>query len=219
MPSLLRQHIRIAVIAAFTILLTITLNAAPNYTVQTFATGTTLGTTQPDSTYFGLGSVWISYQNGSDSTGLPPGSSTVVRYSPSGAVQQTWSIKGNVDGLRIDPTGLVWALQNNDGNSTLTAINPVANTTTLYTYGSSYTNVANRGFDDVVFTHGNTFLSETNPPSGGDPVVLRLTTGLISPLQVSHVLNSQFTGTNLATGMTAKRYDHGFRFSDPRSQR
>src|SRR5215472_8965216 len=182
MPSLLRQHIRIAVIAAFTILLTITLNAAPNYTVQTFATGTTLGTTQPDSTYFGLGSVWISYQNGSDSTGLS-GASTVVRYSPTGVVQQTWSIQGNVDGLRIDPAGLVWALQNNDGNSTLTVINPVSHATTLYTYGSSYTNVANRGFDDVVFTHGNTFLSETNPTSNSDPIVLKLTSKLTSPQQ------------------------------------
>src|SRR6516225_10386883 len=188
MSSLLRRYGRIVVVAAFTFLLTVNLDAAHSFTVQTFATGTILGTTQPDSTYFGLGSVWISYQNGADSTGLF-GSSTVVRYSPTGVVQQTWSIQGNVDGLRIDPTGLVWALQNNDGNSTLTVINPVSHATTLYTYGSSYTNVANRGFDDVVFTHGNTFLSETNPPSGDDPVVLRLTTGLRSPLQVSHVLN------------------------------
>jgi hypothetical protein len=202
MSSLLRRYGRIVVVAAFTFLLTVNLHAAPSFTVQTFATGTILGTTQPDSTYFGHGSVWISYQNGADSTGLF-GSSTVVRYSLTGAVHQTWSIPGNVDGLRIDTAGIVWALQNNDGNSSLTAINPITNTTTLYTYGSSYTNVANRGFDDVVFTHGNTFLSETNPPSGDDPVVLRLTTGLRSPLQVSHVLNSQFTGTNLATGMTA----------------
>ena len=202
MSSLLRRYGRIVVVAAFTFLLTVNLDAAHSFTVQTFATGTILGTTQPDSTYFGLGSVWISYQNGADSTGLF-GSSTVVRYSLTGAVQQTWSIPGNVDGLRIDTAGIAWALQNNDANSSLTAINPITNTTTLYTYGSSYTNVANRGFDDVVFTHGNTFLSETNPPSGDDPVVLRLTTGLISPLQVSHVLNSQFTGTNLATGMTA----------------
>ena len=201
MSSLLRQYGRIVVAAAFTLLLTVTVHAAPNFSVQTFATGTVLGTTQPDSTYFGLGSVWISYQNGSDSTGLF-GSSTVVRYSPTGVVQQTWSIQGNVDGLRIDPTGLVWALQNNDGNSTLTVINPVSHATTLYTYGSSYTNVANRGFDDVVFTHGNTFLSETNPTSNSDPIVLKLTTGLTSPLQVAGILNSQFTGTNLVGGMT-----------------
>jgi hypothetical protein len=62
--------------------------------------------------------------------------------------------------------------------------------------------VANRVFDDVVFTHGNTFLSETNPASNSDPIVLRLTTGLSSPLQVSGILNSQFTGTNLVGGMT-----------------
>jgi hypothetical protein len=201
MSSLLRQCGRVAVTAAFTFLLTLNLHAAPNFTVQTFATGTSLGATQPDSTYFGLGSVWISYQNGSDSTGLF-GSSTIVRYNTTGVVQQTWSIPGNVDGLRIDPTDLVWALQNNDGNSTLTAINPATNATTLYTYGNSYTNVANRGFDDVVFTHGNTFLSETNPASNSDPIVLRLTTGLSSPLQVSGILNSQFTGTNLVGGMT-----------------
>jgi len=168
--------------------------------VRTFATGTSLGATEPDSTYFGDGSVWIAYQNGADSTGLS-GSSTVVRYSFTGAVQHTWTIAGNVDGLRIDPTGLVWALQNNDGNSTLTTINPVTNATTLYTYGNSYTNVPNRGFDDVVFTHRNTFLSETNPASNSDPVVLRLTTGLSSPLQISGVLNSQFAGTNLVGGM------------------
>ena len=199
MSSLLRRCGGIVATAAFTFLLAVNLHAAPNFSVQTFATGTTLGTTEPDSTYFGLGSVWISYQNVADSTGLF-GSSTVVRYSPTGVVQQTWSIKGNVDGLRIDPNGLVWALQNNDGNSTLTAINPVTNTTTPYTYGNTYTDVANRGFDDVVFTHGNTFLSETNPASNSDPIVLRLTTRLSSPLEVSGILNSQFAGTNLVKG-------------------
>lgn len=49
---------------------------------------------------------------------------------------------------------------------------------------------------------GTTFLSETNPASATDPIVLRLTTGLSSPLQVSGILNSQFTGVNLATGMS-----------------
>ena len=55
MSSLLRRYGRIVVTAAFTFLVTLNLHAAPNFTVQTFATGTTLGTTQPDSTYFGLG--------------------------------------------------------------------------------------------------------------------------------------------------------------------
>jgi len=51
----------------------------------------------------------------------------------------------------------------------------------------------------VVDTNRNTFLSETNPASNS-AIVLRLTTGLSSPLQVSGILNSQFTGTNLVNG-------------------
>jgi hypothetical protein len=53
----------------------------------------------------------------------------------------------------------------------------------------------------VVFSHGNVYLSETNPASGTDPVVVKLTTGLHSPLQISPILDSTFTGINLATGM------------------
>jgi hypothetical protein len=174
--------------------------AAPTYLPQVFATGGAISATMPDSVSYGDGSVWIAYQNGADSAGAS-GASTVVRYSGSGMVINTWTISGNVDGLKVDPgTGLVWALQNNDGNSALTVINPVTSATTSYAYGNSYTNVANRGFDDVVFSHGNVFLSETNPASGTDAVVLKLTSGLSSPLQISPILSSAFTGTNLATG-------------------
>jgi len=176
-----------------------TVRADPTYTVRVFATGSAVSGTSPDSVTFGDGSLWIAYQNGADTAGAS-GSSTVVRYSPAGAVLNTWTIKGNVDGLNIDPTsGLVWALQNNDGNSGLTVINPITNATTPYSYGNTYTNVANRGFDDLVFSHGNVFISETNPASGADAVIVRLTTGLHSPLQISPILNSTFTGTNLAT--------------------
>jgi hypothetical protein len=176
--------------------------ADPAYSVAyVFATGAAVTSTAPDSVTYGDGSLWIAYQNGADSAGAS-GSSTVVRYSRTGAVLNTWTIKGNVDGLNIDPTsGLVWALQNNDGNSALTTINPLTNATTAFTYGNTYTNVANRGFDDLVFTHGNVFISETNPASGTDAIVVKLTSGLNSPLQISPILNSTFTGTNLATGM------------------
>lgn len=172
---------------------------AASFTIQQFAAGAAIGGTSPDSVQFGDGSLWIAYQNGAASTG-GSGSSTVVRYSPSGTVINTWSIAGNVDGLRIDPSGTVWALQNNDANSALTTINPITNATTSYTYGSSYTNVSGRGFDDVQFTNGQVFLSETNPVSGTDPIVVRMTTPLASPLQIAGILNSTFTGINLATG-------------------
>jgi hypothetical protein len=163
---------------------------AGSITVQTFATGAAIGATSPDSVEFGDGSVWIAYQNGADSAGAS-GSSTVARYTPLGALLQTWSIPGNVDGLRVDPsTGLVWALQNNDGNSALTVINPTTNGTTGYTYGNTYTNVANRGFDDLAFLNGQMFLSETNPASPSDPVIVKLTSGLMSPLQVAPILTA-----------------------------
>jgi hypothetical protein len=172
---------------------------AASITPAVFATGTPLSATSPDSVDFADGSLWVSYQNGADSAGAS-GSSTVVRYSTSGAVLNTWTIAGNVDGLRVDPSGLMWALQNNDGNSALTVINPVTNATTPYAYGSTYTNVANRGFDDVEFLNGVAYLSETNPTTGTDPVIVKLTTPLASPLQVAGILNSTFTGTDLATG-------------------
>jgi hypothetical protein len=175
---------------------------AASITPTVFATGTTISSTSPDSVDFGDGSLWVSYQNGADSAGAG-GSSTVVRYSPAGAVIKTWTIAGNVDGLRIAPNGLVWALQNNDGNSALTVINPTTNATTAYTYGSTYTNVANRGFDDVEFLNGVAYISETNPTGATDPIIVELTTPLASPLQIAGILNSTFTGTNLATGAQA----------------
>jgi hypothetical protein len=185
----MRNTIFIITAAAFVSFMMPTARAG-SFTPQVFATGSAIGATSPDSVTFGDGSVWVSYQNGADSTGAS-GSSTVARYSLSGAVMHTWTIAGNVDGLKVDPsTGLVWALQNNDGNSALTVIDPTSSGTTSYSYGSSYTNVPNRGFDDVVFSAGKVFLSETNPASGTDPVIVQLTSGLNSPLVVVPVLSA-----------------------------
>src|SRR5262252_6220807 len=94
-----------------------------------FATGTAVSATGPDSITVGNGSVWVSYTNGADSTGAS-GSSTIVQYSLGSKVRHTYSIAGSVDGLKIEPrTGLVWALQNQDGNSALTLIDPLHGTT------------------------------------------------------------------------------------------
>lgn len=190
-------------IAAAGALVVLTVQArADSITATVFATGTPISSTSPDSVVFGDGSLWVAYQNGADSTGSS-GSSTVARYNLSGSLVNTWTIAGNVDGLRIDPFGQVWALQNNDANSELTVINPVTNATTAYTYGDTYTangNSLSRGFDDVEFLNGTVYLSETNPASGTDPVIVKLTTPLASPLQIAGILSSTFTGTNLATG-------------------
>src|ERR1700730_10331396 len=117
----------------------------------------------------------MAYTNGADSTG-GSGHSTIVEYDRSGHVDQTYQIAGSVDGLKMDPvTHEIWALQNQDGNSTLTLINPEEQSVTLpmsYAIPS-----AARGYDDVVFTHGKVFMSYTNPVNNGDPTLVQLTNG------------------------------------------
>ncbi len=199
------MHLRFWVVAGCGMALFTGVVRAGSFTPSVFATGAAISSTSPDSIVFGDNSLWVSYQNGADSAGLS-GSSTIVRYNMDGTIVNSWTIAGNVDGLRIDPNGLVWALQNNDGNSALTTINPITSALTPYSYGSTYTangNSLGRGFDDAQFLNGTVFLSETNPVLGTDPVIVKLTTGLMSPLEIAGVLDSTFTGTNLATGLQA----------------
>jgi hypothetical protein len=162
-----------------------------------FATGSAVSATGPDSITVGNGSVWVSYTNTSVSTG--GGSSTVVQYSLDGKVQHTYSIAGSVDGLKIEPrTGLVWALQNQDGNSTLTLIDPLYGTTSFLHYAVTLTM---QGYDDVAFDGNKIFLSYTNPVLSTDPTI-QLLENRSSPLIVTPVLTMGATGVNLATGQS-----------------
>ena len=122
---LAKQISRIA-IASLALAMAVSVSAQNIRRITTFATGTAVNATGPDSITLSKNSVWVSYTNGADSTGLS-GSSTVVQYKRNGQIRHTYSIKGSVDGLKVDPrTGLVWALQNQDGNSTLSLIDPKA---------------------------------------------------------------------------------------------
>jgi MYXO-CTERM domain-containing protein len=178
---------RIDAIAALVLFLAAaaSLQAAPTVTVSVFATGTTVNPTdpptQPDSITAGGGSVWVEYGNGAVSTG-GSGDSTIVQYSASGTVQHMYTVAGLVDGLKFNPvTGMVWALQNNDGNATLSLINPATMSVSgplkfaapPYTYGAS----SGRGYDDVAFLGGKVYLSYTNPASPSDPVLQTLDQG------------------------------------------
>jgi hypothetical protein len=110
-----------------------------------------------------------------------------------------YSILGSVDGLKIEPrTGLVWALQNQDGNSALTLIDPLHGTTSSLQY--EVTSPAH-GYDDVAFDGNNIFLSYTNPASASDPTI-QLLENRSSPLIVTPVLTRGATRTNLATGQS-----------------
>jgi hypothetical protein len=145
-----------------------------------FATGGPVGGTNPDSVTIGDGSVWIEYGNTASSTG-GSGASTIVRYGFNGAVQDTFLIAGEVDGLKVNPvTGVVWALQNQDGNSTLSLIDPTTNTVSSpLSYGPPYVYgpTSARGYDDVAFLDGNVYLSYTNPVNPTDPVLQKLNQG------------------------------------------
>jgi PEP-CTERM motif len=155
--------------------------ADPTAVSSIFATGGPVGGTAPDSITVGSGSVWVEYGNTASSTG-GSGSSTIVQYSLSGANQHTYSIAGEVDGLKVDPaTGIVWALQNQDGNATVSFINPTTHVVSgplsyaspPYVYG---TNSA-RGYDDIAFLGGKVYLSYTNPVNPTDPVLQVLNNG------------------------------------------
>ena len=186
--------------AALLIALGASAQAGPTASSSVFATGGPVGGTQPDSVTIGDGSVWIEYGNGADSTGAS-GSSTIVQYSTSGAVQHSYTISGLVDGLKFNPvTGMVWALQNNDGNATLSIIDPTTHTVSgplsyaapPYVYGSN----SARGYDDVAFLGGNVYLSYTNPVNATDPVLQILNNGN-SPtgtLTTTNILTASQTG-------------------------
>jgi hypothetical protein len=162
-------------------------------TASVFATGAAVGGTQPDSVTIGGGSVWIEYGNGASSTGAG-GSSTIVQYGANGAVQHTYSIAGSVDGLKFNPvTGKVWALQNQDGNSTLSIIDPTTHTVSgplSYAVMS-----ATRGYDDAAFLGGKVYLSYTNPATSSDSILQTLNNG--------NNPTGTLTTTSILTGMQA----------------
>jgi hypothetical protein len=171
-------------------------SAAQVKAVNVFARGTAVDASAPDSITVSKDSVWVSYANGAVSTG-GQGSSTIVQYDLHGNVQSKYVIPGSVDGLKIDPRShLVWALQNQDGNSTLTVIDPVTGITPQATYAVQS---ATRGYDDVVFTEDQVFLSYTNPQNPTDPTIQLLTKGS-NPITLTTVLTMGATGTNMATG-------------------
>jgi hypothetical protein len=175
---------RIKALSTATLFLTAVASAQadPTAASSVFATGAPVGGTNPDSITIGGGSVWVEYGNNADSTGLG-GNSTIVQYSLGGAIQHSYSIAGEVDGLKVDPaTGIVWALQNQDANSMISFINPTTNTVSApLKYGPPYQYTTPgplaRGYDDIAFLGGKVYLSYTNPVNPTDPVLQILNNG------------------------------------------
>src|ERR1700676_217876 len=177
-----------------------------------FATGSA-GTSGLDSLTIANGSLWAEYGNGAVSTG-GSGSSTIVEYSMSGKIEKTLTVAGSADGLKYDPvTGMIWALQNQDGNSTLSLIDP--KTGTIGDPLNYAVSSATSGYDDVAFLNGQVYMTYTNPNGSGDPVLQQLTNGNapLGPLVTKPLLLDGATGTNITTGKT----DQPIPLSDPDS--
>lgn len=139
--------------------------SAATIQTSTFAIGGSLR--GPDSITSDSTSIYVEYSNGASATGAG-GSSTIVRYGFDGSVLNSYSVPGSVDGLKFNTfSNQLWALQNQDGNSTVTVINPSNGAQTFLTYASTPANAittAGNGFDDAVFTSATgAYLSRTNP--------------------------------------------------------
>src|SRR5579862_4683243 len=103
------------------------------YTLKVFAKGTS-AYSNPDSVDVADHSIFIGYQNVTAKDGTDHKTSTIVQYSFSGKVINTFSVPGHNDGLRFNnDTGLLWATSNEDGNPVIVTIDPDNGKITNYT--------------------------------------------------------------------------------------
>jgi hypothetical protein len=137
--------------------------AKPPYTVSVFAAPPTgLELTNPDSITTANGNIFVVYANATQADGTG-GFSTIVEYSPTGKILRTFDVIGKSDGLKYNSFDhKLWALRNEDSNPALTLIDPKSGVETHYTY-ALLPPLHGGGYDDVVFTKGETFISASNP--------------------------------------------------------
>ena len=181
--------------------------AALGYTLSTFTTGPAAAT-NVDSLAVSGTDVFIGYadQSTSDGTPTPPGvsdTSTIAEYTTGGKLEKSYTLDGGNDGLRVDPeTGLLWALQNQDGGAILDVINPSTGHVNSYTYaGNLHPDYS--GYDDIVFRGDTAFLSATNPASPSDVVLYETSTRLPKPGGTVHLTPILHAGTLVDTDALA----------------
>jgi hypothetical protein len=176
--------------------------AVPPYTVTVFAKGNST-LSAPDSIAVVGNHVFVGYGDGHAPDGSDGKSSQVVEYRlDNGAVVHIYTVPGHNDGLKLDPaTGLLWALQNEDGNSNLVIINPTTQAQKLYGVG---TGSHGGGYDDIVFRGGQVYFSASNPAHNPNTeqalVTVRLGT---SSVDVKEALAGDASATDITTDVTA----------------
>jgi hypothetical protein len=176
------------------------LTVAGPYTVSVFATGPA-GSSNPDSIAVGSGVVFIGYGNTAPPDGSS-GTSTIAEYNFFGQLLKTYTVQGHNDGLRFDPSGTLWAMQNEDANPYLAIINPATGNVSDYTFGPT---PHGGGYDDIQFLNGKTYISASNPTlnaqglNTGPALVSATTSG--TRISVSGVVQGNAVATNIETGV------------------
>jgi hypothetical protein len=134
--------------------------AKPAYTVSVFA-APPAGLTNPDSITTANGKIYVVYANATNPDGTG-GSSSIVEYNATGKILRTFTVIGKADGLKYNPFDhKLWALRDEDSNPGLTLIDPKCGVETDYTYAQQP--LHGGGYDDIVFSKGETFISASNP--------------------------------------------------------
>jgi len=141
-----------------------------HYTVS--GTRKTEPLSQPDDlTHFG-DFLFAAFQNGVGSQGEPSSdgntNSTVVEFTPSGHVLRQWDIKGKCDGLTADPVlRRLIATVNEDANSSMYTIDPVARTGGIQHYAYKEPLPHHGGTDAITIYQGQIFISASAPGTTG----------------------------------------------------
>ncbi|MDE3132522.1 MAG: hypothetical protein KGL15_00485 [Acidobacteriota bacterium] len=150
-------------------------DAGAQFSASVFAAGATIthpitGGSEPvshpdDITYLN-GEIFVAFQNGVGAQGQPTGTtadSTIVAFSRDGSQLAQWDITGKCDGLAADPqTGQLIATVNEDANSSLYVIDPVAGSTPVQ-YQYNVPLPSDGGTDAISVYHGTVLISASAP--------------------------------------------------------
>jgi hypothetical protein len=176
--------------------------ALPGYQISVFANGTQTYH-GPDSLVDDGTHIYIDYQNktAKDCSDAATANSTIVEYTPDGAVVKTFQVPGHSDGMREDPsTHLLWVTSCEDGNPRLVTIDTNTGTVTPYTLPAT---PHGGGYDDLAFLNGMVFMAASNPNVNAAgvnvfPAVVSVTLSG-STAQLTPVLMGDATATDLTT--------------------
>lgn len=182
--------------------------AAPaplSYGVNIFARGTA-SYFNPDAITVDDHFVYVAYANNTAKNGSDGRPSTVVQYKRNGQVDHIYSIIGHCDGMRLNPSShQLWALVNNDGNPAMYTIDPQTSAIKKYAFSSA---PHGGGYDDVVFTNGQAFISASNPTLNSSginvfPAIDRVTLSG-STAQLTSVLEGDASAFDITTQKVVK---------------